>query len=827
MTDEATNKLAMQISGPGAVGGSGRLFPTLKLSQELPGIIVAAAMVTAAAIGFWSYFQASESLTESAQGKLLALAEVRKTQLADYLGTIAVDLRLMAENQTIKDALTDFKLAWMELGPKAETTLQDLYIHNNPNPLGEKHRLDAADDGSTYSQTHRQYHPWIRKFLEERGYYDVFLFNPDGDLVYTVFKELDYATNLTTGQWKDTDLGNAFRAARNNPTRGSIAFFDFQPYAPSHDAPASFISTPILDQSNQLMGVLVFQMPVGKINEIMTARAGMGESGETYIVGADFLMRSDSRFSEESTILVRKIDGSTVKAALAGETGVEEILDYRGIAVESAYVPFEFEGAKWAFIAEIDSEEILAPVVALRNALAIEAVVVLLIIAFIGTFVARGITRPISRMTEAMAKLAEGDDSVEVDLGDRKDELGQMSTALGALRKAVQDAFRLQQMVEDMPTKVMTMDAEDFTITYVNKASAETFRELEQHLPVKADDVVGSSLDIFHKDPDRVRRILMDPNNLPHRATIDLGGEMIDLQVYPMRNKSGDYIGAMGSWEVITEQVSLANSVKEVVGVVASASNEMETTAQSMSANAEETSRQATAAASGVEQASANVQTVASAAEELSKSISEVSRQVAESANIAKTAVEEASRTNAQVESLVEAAQKIGEVVNLISDIAEQTNLLALNATIEAARAGDAGKGFAVVAGEVKSLASQTAKATEEISSQIAAIQDATGDAAAAIKGIAGTITRVDEIATSIASAVEEQGAATQEIARNAQEASAGTADVSGNVSGVTQAASETGAASNQVLEAAKGLSSQSDDLAKQIDKFLVSINAA
>ena len=268
-------------------------------------------------------------------------------------------------------------------------------------------------------------------------------------------------------------------------------------------------------------------------------------------------------------------------------------------------------------------------------------------------------------------------------------------------------------------------------------------------------------------------------------------------------------------------------SVSSSLNTLASASTELQTTAQSMSATAEETSRQATAVAAASEQASTNVQTVASAAEELSSSIAEISRQVAESTRIAGQAVDDAGRTNVQVQTLADAAQKIGDVVSLINDIAAQTNLLALNATIEAARAGEAGKGFAVVASEVKSLATQTAKATEDISGQIKAIQSATGDSVRAIEAITGTITRINEIATTIASAVEEQGAATKEIARNVQQASAGTAEVSSNISGVTQAATETGSASTQVLGAAGELAKQGETLRKDVGDFLAKIRAA
>jgi methyl-accepting chemotaxis protein len=272
---------------------------------------------------------------------------------------------------------------------------------------------------------------------------------------------------------------------------------------------------------------------------------------------------------------------------------------------------------------------------------------------------------------------------------------------------------------------------------------------------------------------------------------------------------------------------SFDTQVGEVLTAVTSASSQLQSTAGSMSATAEETSKQAVAVSSASEQAAANVQTVASAAEELSSSISEISRQVTQSSEIASRAVSEADRANHMVQGLVSASQKIGDVVALITDIANQTNLLALNATIEAARAGEAGKGFAVVAAEVKNLANQTARATEEIGGQIAGIQTATHEAVQTIESIGKTIVNIHEIAASVAAAVNQQGAATQEIARNVEQAAVVTQDVTSNISHVNKAANDTGAAASQVLGAARDLSRQSDDLKAIVQGFLGQMRSA
>lgn len=250
-----------------------------------------------------------------------------------------------------------------------------------------------------------------------------------------------------------------------------------------------------------------------------------------------------------------------------------------------------------------------------------------------------------------------------------------------------------------------------------------------------------------------------------------------------------------------------------------SASN-LESTASTLSCNAEDVTGLTTAAASASEEASLNVQTVAGAAEELSASVLEISRQMMESNRITEEAVDQANHANLTVVGLSKAADKIGDVVKLIAAIASQTNLLALNATIEAARAGEAGKGFAVVASEVKNLANQTARATEDITLQISSIQSETKSAVSAIRGITQTISRVSEIAVMISGAVEQQGVATKEIAHNVAEASVGTQEVSSNIVAVNHSVEVTRRVASVVHGAVDEMSSQSEQLKARVRQF-------
>lgn len=276
------------------------------------------------------------------------------------------------------------------------------------------------------------------------------------------------------------------------------------------------------------------------------------------------------------------------------------------------------------------------------------------------------------------------------------------------------------------------------------------------------------------------------------------------------------------------DRVSLADWFEMEIGAqlrhIAAGADDLVNNAGRVSTECRTTTDGASAGASAVAQAAANVQAVAAAAEQLQASITEIGNQVQASAGVAAQAAEKASDASGTVDELNQSAERVGSVVKLISEIAGQTNLLALNATIEAARAGDAGKGFAVVASEVKGLAAQTARATEEVALLVAAIRQSSGNAARAMGGIVETIRTINETATAIAGAVEEQSAATREIARNVTEAAGGTAEASLAIQGIADRIETVAGAATLASDNADKVRRSADAAEQEIRRFVMQV---
>ncbi len=368
-------------------------------------------------------------------------------------------------------------------------------------------------------------------------------------------------------------------------------------------------------------------------------------------------------------------------------------------------------------------------------------------------------------------------------------------------------SVRSASMVDNSPTSTMMCDLTGKLI-YMNPTAIENLKKLEHYLPEKVDNIMGKSIDIFHKNPEYIRKIISDPKNLPHKAIITVGTEKLDLIVTASIDSHGHYLGVAVLWNIITDKVDLVRDLTKASEDLANAATNVLSISANLSAAAEETSAQANTASVASEEVNAGVQTVANNMEEMVSAIKEITKTTNEAAYMTNSAMTLTKNTNQIIQQLGSSSMDIGDVIKVISSIAQQTNLLALNATIEAARAGEAGKGFAVVANEVKELAKQTETATNDITKKIETIQNDSKNAVDAIAEISMAIEKVNGFTGNIAASVEEQAATTNEVTRIVSEAAEGVKQINENISQVSQAAGDTGRDATNAQEAAKGVES-------------------
>ncbi len=457
---------------------------------------------------YLGYRSGQSNLTERAFGQLTSLRTSKAYQIESYFRTIRNHIETLSETPSVVLAIEEFTTAYrqletVEVSPelttkvnayyqqefiprlakaepgtpvvpaflpqtKSSTYLQYHYIANNPNPVGKKEALNAAKDGSNYSQVHARYQPIFRSIIDKFGYYDLFLIDPQGNIVYTVYKETDFTTNLTTGPYNESNLARLVAMVRRSKEKNYARIIDFEAYIPSYGAPAAFIATPIFDRS-QFVGVLAIQLPVNELDNVMTGNRnwetdGLGKTGETYLVGRDYLMRSVSRSLIETpeaylqnlrsigtdtttidrirqyktSILQQKVQTEAVEKALTGQRGTQIIRDYRDIPVLSSYAPVEIEGLDWAILSEIDLDEAYAPIYSFRDRLLIWTTFLMLLVTLLAMGLAYLFVKPVNQLIAASRQVKGGQLDAIAPL-DSDDELGELAKSfnemVGSLRE--------------------------------------------------------------------------------------------------------------------------------------------------------------------------------------------------------------------------------------------------------------------------------------------------------------------------------------------------------------------------------------------------------
>jgi len=767
-----------------------------KLLLQAVFLAVIPALIIAAVITLQANHASFKALEKKSQEQLIALRELKKSQITAYLQTIDAQVKTLSANPAVVDAAAKFVHSFHSLNDRQNDFIDDnsqlrsyyqndfakafketntnealeteqllskldylgvhyqsKYIANNDFALGAKDGLSTAGN-SPYDQVHKDYHGMFRDYLNQFGYYDIFIVDANtGHIVYSVFKELDYATSLNTGPYANSGIARVFNKAKKLKNSEDTAMVDFDGYFPSYNQAASFIASPIGNANGKTSAILVFQMPIDGINNTMTSnqnwqQVGLGLSGETYLVGQDQKLRSESRFliqdrenyfqalaqsksqpnlekikSYNSALGLQFVKTPGVNDALNGQSGFSRFADYRNVDVLSAYTQISYGDQTWALMAEMDVEEAFSDAVQLSDDLFLYSMTALLIIGIvsitIGLIIARILVTPINTLVERITDISQGEGDLTVALGlaKRQDEIGDVGKAFN-------------QFVEKI-------------------------RKIIAEIDLHASQLASSS--------EELSAVTSETNNV-----VVLQKDKTDITTRVMSEFSGSIE------DIADNSIDTANLTNE-----------------------------------------ASSESVKGA--ELSQNAQQAISALVDSVN---TAAQELKELNTQVEDIT-------GILSVIDSIAEQTNLLALNAAIEAARAGESGRGFSVVADEVRTLAGKTQESTIEIQRKIDELKCSSSRSVTAMSSATDEankgITLVHETATSLRTVAELVANVSTKNTSNAtvaKQQSVSVSEVHQNIIDIASYTEDTSSASLQTSQASSELAKLAVNMSSIVQQF-------